>query len=143
MTYLLDVNVLIALMDPASSHHAVAQNWFGAVGSKSWATCPITQNGLIRIVGNPRYPNSPGSPRSIAELLAVFTRDPGHEFWNDDVTLTDTGKFDLTRLLTQGQVTDTYLLGLAISHGGMFATLDHRLLTDAVINGTSGLHLVR
>ncbi len=143
MTYLLDVSVLIALMDPASSHHAVTQNWFGAVGSKSWATCPITQNGLIRIVGNPRYPNSPGSPRSIAELLAVFTRDPGHEFWNDDVSLTDTGKFDLTRLLTQGQVTDTYLLGLAISHGGMFATLDHRLLTDAVINGTSGLHLVR
>jgi hypothetical protein len=143
VTYLLDVNVLIALIDPANSHHATAQNWFGAVGSQSWATCPITQNGLIRVVGNPRYPNSPGNPKAVAELLAMFVSDPGHEFWAEDISLMDASKFDVGRLLTVGQVTDSYLLGLAIANGGQLATLDRRLMPDAVIKGKSGLHLVR
>ena len=61
-TYLLDVNVLIALVDPAHVHHEPAHAWFSQQGSTSWATCPMTENGLLRIVGHPRYPNSPGSP---------------------------------------------------------------------------------
>lgn len=143
MTYLLDVNVLIALIDPVNSHHETAQNWFGTVGKKSWATCPITQNGVVRIVGNPRYPNSPGNPKIVAELLSKFVTDSGHEFWSEDINLLDSSRFDLERLLTAGQVTDSYLLALAIAHGGQLATLDRRLMTDAVLDGASGLHLVR
>lgn len=142
MTYLLDVNVLIALIDPAITHHAKAQDWFASVGRHAWATCPLTENGVIRIVGNPRYPNSPGSPKDVAELLALFTQTSGHEFWPDDISLLDHSKFDHSRLLNTSQVTDSYLLALAIAHGGQLATLDRRLLEDAVKNGAQGLHLI-
>ena len=142
MTYLLDVNVLIALMDPTIIHHETAQNWFASVGRQSWATCPLTQNGVIRIVGNSRYPNSPGSPRGVSERLERFTKDPGHEFWPDDISLLDNRRIDTERLLNASQITDSYLLALAIAHGGKLATLDRRLVTDAVRNGAQGLHLI-
>jgi toxin-antitoxin system PIN domain toxin len=138
----LDVNVLIALIDPAITHHVEAQNWFASVGRHAWATCPLTENGVIRIVGNPRYPNSPGSPKDVAELLSLFTQTPGHEYWPDDISLLDRGKFDFSRLLNASQVTDSYLLALAVSHGGQLATLDRRLIPDAVIDGAQGLHLI-
>lgn len=143
MTYLLDVNVLIALIDPIAVHHMEAQNWFASVGRHAWATCPLTENGVIRIVGNPRYPNSPGSPKFVAELLDLFTQTPGHEFWPDDISLLDRSKFDFDYLLNASQVTGSYLLALAMAHGGKLATLDRRLLTGAVRNGIQGLHLIQ
>ena len=63
--YLLDVNVLIALVDPAHVQHDAAHEWFARQGHKAWATCPLTENGLVRIVGHPRYPSSPGTPAAI------------------------------------------------------------------------------
>jgi len=142
LTYLLDVNVLIALMDPSNHLHGPAQNWFASTGRKSWSTCPLTENGVVRIIGNPRYPNSPGSARIVAELLKAFVADPGHEFWPDDISLLNDEKFDITRMLNSSQVTDSYLLGLAIAHGGEFATFDRRLIPDAVLGGVQGLHLI-
>lgn len=142
MTYLLDVSVLIALIDPVITHHVEAQNWFASVGRHAWATCPLTENGVIRIVGNPRYPNSPGSPKEVAELLTLFTQTAGHEFWPDDISLLDREKFDLQHLLNASQVTDSYLLALAIAHGGKLATFDRRLISNAVRNGAQGLHLI-
>jgi len=142
VTYLLDVNVLIALIDPAITHHMKAQNWFASIGRKAWATCPLTENGVIRIVGNPRYPNSPGSPREVAELLARFKEEPGHVFWPDDISILDQTKVDISRLSTTGQITDSYLLALAIAHGGQLATFDRRLIPDAVQNGAQGLYLI-
>ena len=142
MTFLLDVNVLIALIDSQNSQHKAAHNWFSGIGQKSWATCPLTENGVLRVVGNPRFPNSPGSPRTVAESLDSLLGLPGHKFWPDDISLLDRGKFDLRRLLTASQVTDSYLLGLAIAHGGQLATFDRRLIPDAVQNGAQGLHLI-
>ena len=69
-TFLLDVNILIALIDPAHMQHDQAHDWFARVGRRSFATCPVTENGLLRIVGHPKYPNSPGPPSSVAPLLA-------------------------------------------------------------------------
>jgi uncharacterized protein len=69
VTFLLDVNVLIALIDPTHVSHGDAHRWFTREGSASWATCPITGNGVLRIVGNPRYPNTPGSPAVVATVL--------------------------------------------------------------------------
>ena len=69
MVYLLDVNVLIALADPAHVQHEAAHGWFGSGGAASFATCPLTENGLLRIVGNHRYPNSPGTPAAAAGIL--------------------------------------------------------------------------
>lgn len=140
--FLLDVNVLIALIDPGHVQHDRAHKWFRDEGQKAWATCPFTENGVLRIVGHPRYPNSPGSPAAVAELLASFRELPGHEFWLDNVSLLDRKYVDTARLLDSAHVTDTYLLALARAHDGQLASLDHRLVTDAVIEGRRTLHLI-
>lgn len=142
MAFLLDVNVLIALIDPVHVQHDAAHEWFAAQGSSAWATCPLTENGVLRIVGHPRYPNSPGTPMAVAELMKGLRALPGHIFWPDDISLLDTEKLDATRLLTSAQVTDSYLLALACAHGGQLATFDRRLVTDAVRNGMQALHLI-
>jgi toxin-antitoxin system PIN domain toxin len=140
--YLLDVNVLVALIDPAHVQHDRAHDWFVSQGRKAWATCPLTENGVVRVVGHARYPNSPGTPAAVAELVAILRALGGHEFWSDDITLMDDQRIDTTRLLDSGQVTDTYLLALAVAHGGKLATFDRHLVTDAVMNGSKALHLV-
>lgn len=138
-TFLLDVNVLIALVDPSHVHHNIAHDWFADEGSASFATCPITENGLVRIVGNPRYPNSPGTPAIAAELLAGIRELAGHEFWPDDISLMDQRYFALGRLLSPAQLTDSYLLALARRREGMLATLDKKLTPDAVHDGKRAL----
>lgn len=141
--FLLDINVLIALIDPVHVQHNQAHAWFAAKGQKAWATCPLTENGVIRIVGHPRYPNSPGSPAAVAELLAEFRELPGHAFWPDDVSLLDRAQVNRARLLDSAHVTDSYLLALARAHHGQLATFDQRLVTDAVVMGRERLHLIR
>ena len=139
--FLLDVNVLIALIDPAHVQHDQAHKWFAESGHKAWATCPLTQNGVLRIVGNTRYPNSPGTPAAVAELMARFLALPGHKFWPDDVTLLGS-RVHTARLLDSGQVTDSYLLALAAAHGGKLATFARSLVTDAVVRGRESLHRI-
>ena len=140
--YLLDVNVLIALIDPAHVRHDQAHEWFGAEGQLAWATCPLTENGVLRIVGAARYPTSPGSPAAVAEVLRVLRGLMGHEFWPDDLTLLDSRLVNCDRLLDSSQVTDTYLLALAAAHGGKLATFDRHLVVDAVADGNKALQLL-
>jgi hypothetical protein len=140
--FLLDVNVLIALIDPAHVQHDRAHEWFATQGHHAWATCPITENGVLRIVGSARYPNSPGPPAAVAALIAGFLAQDSHEFWPDDVTLFDPQRIRSPRLLHSGQVTDSYLLALASAHGGKLATFDRLLVTDAVVNGAQALHMI-
>lgn len=141
-TFLLDVNVLVALIDPMHVQHDAAHEWFATQGKRAWATCPLTENGVLRIVGHVRYPNSPGTPAAVAQLLAGLCALPGHMFWPNDVSLLDAKKVDAARILTSGQVTDSYLLALACAHGGKLATFDRRLVTDAVRGSAQGLHLI-
>ena len=141
--YLLDVNVLIALIDPAHVRHDGAHHWFAAKGKKAWATCPITENGVLRIVGNSRYPSSPGSPAAVADILLVLRGLGSHEFWFDDISLLDRNAANATRLLNSAQVTDSSLLALAKAHGGQLATFDHQFVADAVVGGSSVLHNIR
>jgi toxin-antitoxin system PIN domain toxin len=142
VTFLLDVNVLIALFDPVHVAHEITHNWFSSISNQSWATCPLTENGVIRILGQPAYPNSPGPPSMVVPLIAQLRSLPGHEFWADDISLTDMSLIDPARLLTPGQVTDSYLLALAKFHQGKLATLDRRLSTAAVKDGNAVLHLI-
>lgn len=142
MTFLLDVNVLIALIDPAHTAHDAAHTWFTATGHTSWATCPLTENGVIRIVGHPRYPNAPGSPAIVAEIVGTLRRLPGHHFWPDNLSLVGSDRVDVTRILTSAQVTNSYLLVLAQAHGGRLATFDRRLSTAAVRDGQASLHRI-
>ena len=136
-TFLLDVNVLIALLDADHVHHRAATDWFAAEGSMSWSSCPITENGVIRILGGARYPNGPGSPAMVADVLRKYRAMSGHVFWPDDVSLMDEDIVARSRLLHASQLTDIYLLALAQSKSGLLATFDKRLVTSAVIDGSS------
>jgi predicted nucleic acid-binding protein len=102
----------------------------------------MTENGVLRIVGHPRYPNSPGTPAAVAEVMAELLALPGREFWPDDVTLFDVRHIHSARLLDSAQVTDSYLLALASAHGGKLATFDRRLVTVAVVNGAEAMQLI-
>lgn len=142
MTHLLDVNVLVALIDPAHVAHDSAHDWFETSGRQDWATCPMTENGVMRIVGHPKYPNTPGSPAVVASIVAKLRGLPGHKFWPDDLSLAGSDLVDPARILTSTQVTDTYLLALAKSNGGKLATFDRRLSAAAVKGGKASLHLI-
>ena len=142
MTYLLDVNVLVALIDPNHVGHDAAHHWFETIGAAAWATCPITENGVLRIVGNVKYPSTPGSPAEVATIVAQMRGLPGHQFWADDISLLDNEHVDATQLLTSAQVTDTYLLTLAVANKGKLATFDRRLSPKAVKGGKAALHLI-
>jgi len=142
LTHLLDVNVLIALVDPRHVFHQAANEWFQREARASWATCPITENGLVRIVGSSRYRNPIGPPSEIMDLLARLRDMPGHVFWPDSLSLADATLIDAAALRSADQITDTYLLALAVANGGRLATFDRRLSPTAVTGGQAALRVI-
>jgi len=140
--FLLDVNVLISLIDPAHVQHDQVHEWFGRVGHKAFATCPITENGLLRIVGHPKYPNSPGPPSTVVAALAAIRSLPGHVFWPDSISLVDSELVSSDLLTSHSRVTDSYLLALARANKGRLATMDQKLATEVVADGKATLALI-
>lgn len=140
--FLLDVNVLIALVDPAHMQHDQAHNWFARTGYKGFATCPITENGLLRIVGHPRYPNSPGPPSVVAQSLAAIRTLPGHEFWPDSISIADSAHVAPAHLSSYARVTDSYLLALAQANGGRLATMDRKLATEVLPQDSKSIDFI-
>ena len=140
--FLLDVNVLIALIDPAHVQHDGVHDWFARVGKTSFATCPITENGLLRIVGHPKYPSSPGPPSVVMQLLVAIRALPGHAFWPDKISFAESEHFDSALLSSHSRVTDSYLLALAKANGGRLATMDPKLSTEVVPNGVKAIELI-
>ena len=140
MSALLDVNVLIALLDADHSLHARATQWFTAHARRGWASCPITQNGCLRIMSHPNYPNAlPVS--AVMERLAEASASAFHEFWADDLSLLDANISIPTRIHGPRQITDLYLLALAVRHRGQFVTFDASVDTEA-IKGAGEKHLL-
>lgn len=139
--YLLDINVLLALTDPAHVHHEPSHQWFAEKGRNGWATCPITENGFIRIASHPKYPNRPGDVSAVREILRQVCNAPGHHFWSEDVSILDI--LNSETVIPHSQVTDVYLLGLAESKGGKLATLDRHIRADEVRNGPQSLELIK
>ena len=131
MRSLLDVNVLIALLDADHASHGTALAWFAEHGKAGWASCPITQNGCVRIMSHPAYPNAP-SVAQVTDRLRAATRHPAHEFWADDRSLLDERLVDTTRVHGPRQLTDVYLLALAVHHNGRMVTFDAGIALDAV-----------
>src|SRR3989338_6665630 len=131
MRALLDVNVLIALLDAGHVHHGLATSWMESEISHGWASCPLTQNGCIRIMSQPKYPGSLAAAQ-VADRLAEAANSPDHEFWPAGGNMFSGGVLDWSRVLGHRQVTDVYLLALAVHHGGRFVTLDRRIALDAV-----------
>lgn len=128
---LLDVNVLVALTDARHVHHDLVHQWFGRQVRHGWATSPITQNGLVRIISDPRYVGAGLLLAPALTYLQNLTRAPGHTFWPDDVSLTE-ARFNHRSFQGHRQLTDAYLLGLAEHHDGLLATLDRGLTTTAL-----------
>ena len=140
MRLLLDVNVLVALLDEAHIHHAVAQNLIAQPKLKI-ATCALTENGVLRVLNLPGYSSyGPAGFEAVRTQLAQLCQDMDHEFWPCDVTLKDDSKIDWSRVMGHNQITDVYLLALAVAHGGALATLDHRVALTAV-RGAQAKHL--
>jgi toxin-antitoxin system PIN domain toxin len=131
MRSLLDVNVLIALLDADHSLHSRAADWLATNGRRGWASCPITQNGCVRIMSHPAYPNAIPVV-ALTERLRDATADPSHEFFADVVSLLDDAAIDSARIHTPRQITDTYLLALAVANGARFVTFDRGIALSAV-----------
>jgi hypothetical protein len=128
---LLDVNVLIALLDAAHIGHAQAHQWLADHAAAGWASCPITQNGCIRIMSQPAYPGALAAAEVASRLMEAAQHD-SHRFWPDDISLLAPGVVDWQRVLGHRQVTDNYLLALAVRHKGCFVTFDARVQLSAV-----------
>lgn len=129
---LLDVNVLVALFDPDHVHHEAAHAWFALNRGVGWATCPLTENGVVRVLSNPAYGAEPERPGALLARLRSFCASGGHVFWLDDVTLRSARALRAGAALSHGTLTDVYLLALALAHGGRLATFDRRIPVAAV-----------
>jgi len=132
---LFDVNVLIALLDSDHASHDSALDWFATQTREGWASCPITQNGCIRIMSNPAYPN-PLPVQAVVQRLAEACHQNIHEFWPDAVSLLNSYVVDATRIHGPRQLTDIYLLALAVAHEGRLVTFDAGIPLAAVRNAT-------
>ena len=140
MRALLDVNVLISLLDVDHVSHHDAQRWMSEHGDRGWSTCPVTQNGCLRIMSGRGYSN-PFAISDIVRQLRTAVGHPLHEFWPDEVSLIDPARVNEARILGPSQLTDLYLLALAVSRRGRFVTFDRRITTTAVI-GARPEHLL-
>jgi toxin-antitoxin system PIN domain toxin len=141
MRALLDVNVLIALLDAAHVHHTAARTWLETHIENGWASCPITQNGCIRILSQANYPGSQVAA-IIAARLAEAANTSWHEFWADDLSLLNQGTLDWRYILGSRQLTDSYLLALAVHRGGRLVTFD-RSIPLLAVPGAEDRHLVQ
>lgn len=139
--YLLDVNVLVALFDPGHIHHDTVHHWFAAHGVAGWASCPLTENGFVRVLSNPAYPGRRTTVADAAARLLEFAEGTAHVFWSDDVSLLDPERFDIRALGGHRGITDAYLLGLAVRNSGALVTLDQGIRRDAV-RGAEPQHIV-
>jgi toxin-antitoxin system PIN domain toxin len=140
MTYLLDANTLIAMGDSNHVHHRRVQDWFHRERGRAWATCPLTENAFLRIVGATSYPGTIGEPQILRTLLERMCAFPGHQFWEDSVSLRDATVFP--ELPGSKHLTDIYLLALAVAKGGKLATLDRRIDPATVPGGGQAYFLI-
>ena len=135
---LLDVNVLVALFDPDHVHHEAAHAWFAESRGSGWATCPITENGLVRVLANPAYGLERQPPLAIVRHLRSFCASGGHVFWPDEVSLREPHVLRECAAVPHSALTDVYLLALATARGGRLATFDRRIPLGAVAGAAKG-----
>jgi uncharacterized protein len=133
------VNVLLALLDRDHVDHDLARAWLETQAEFGWASCALTQNGFVRVISQPRYP-SPVAVSQAITRLGQATATELHQFWPCSVSLLDPAVVDASRLHGSRQVTDAYLLALAVAHQGCLATFDRGVPVSAVI-GAGPEHL--
>lgn len=140
---LLDVNVLVALFFADHVHHDIAHDWFADHRAHGWATCPLTENGLVRVACQQPSDEVLVRPVDVIGHVERFCRDKHHHAWTDTVSLTDASLFAAEFIRGHKQVTDVYLLGLAKKMGGRLATFDRTIPVKAVRGATAdSLHVI-
>jgi toxin-antitoxin system PIN domain toxin len=127
---LLDVNVLVALAWPAQESHSLVRTWFAGIREEGWATCSVTQGGLVRVLSTPALKTNL-KPAAAIRILEESTRDPFHHFWTEEPGFLPLVVPFADRLQGHRQVTDAFLLALAIRNQGRLATLDRGILALA------------
>ena len=141
MIALLDASVLVALGDAGHVHGDAALRFFAREAvAGGWATCPTTENAFLRILSHPSYPRTLGSTTEARRVLARLLAAPGHQFWPDDLTLTDERLHP--QLPGSKHLTDHFLLALAVKHGGRLATFDTGINSALVPGGPAALHVI-
>jgi toxin-antitoxin system PIN domain toxin len=141
MIHLLDVNVLIALSDVSHPHADAALRFFEKQAVREgWATCPLVENAFIRILGRPGYPGGPGSTGEARRMLLSLLNAPGHQFWPDTLSFSDLRMFP--DIPTSPNLTDLYLLALAVKRGGRLATFDHAMDPSLLPNGREAYYQI-
>jgi hypothetical protein len=125
--FLLDANVLIALAWPDHEFHRRVVTWFARNSRQGWATCPITQSAFVRILSNPTFSPRALSPRNALAALEMNVKLPSHRFWPDQISMTDVFQQLGGRIAGHRQITDAYLLVLAVHHRGRLATMDESI----------------
>jgi hypothetical protein len=137
---LFDANLLIAMADHDHEHHDAAIAFQAKVRPDGWVTCPLTENAFLRIVGHPSYPKGPGSPNAARELLKGMTSQPGHLFWPDSISLCDLRSYPT--LPSSKNLTDYYLLALAVRKRAMLATFDRRIDPSLLEGGPDAYQVI-
>ena len=133
MRALLDVNVIIALFDPDHAFHERAHAWWAANSKRGWASCPLTENGAVRIMSRSTYSQTAQfTPGDLISRLRQLAAQSNHEFWPDEISLRDANIFDAERIHNSRQLTDLYLLALAVAHRGRLITFDEGISLSGV-----------
>lgn len=141
MTALLDVNALIALVDSDHVGHQAIRTWFIKHHRSGWATCPLTENGMIRVLSQASYPSGQRTPAEVVQVLNALKKAfaDTHQFWPDDISIADDSVFDAALIVGTKQVTDTYLLGLAAHRKGVMVSFDRALSWHSVKGASARL----
>lgn len=133
MIALLDVDVLVALFDPTHLHHETAHVWLEGNRASGWATCPITENGFLRVVSHPDYPGRRVTASDALERLCAFADSEDHHFWPDSTSLRRGSRVDTRLLDGYDHVRGAYLLLLAVENEGRLVTFDTDVPLEAVV----------
>jgi len=139
---LLDINVLLALADEGHEFHDAAWRWFPSARRDGWATCPLTENGFVRILGHPGHPSGLGSVAAARNVLESLCGAAGHSFWPDHLSLRNRRQFPQLDAAGAKTLTDLYLLALAGAKNGRFVTFDRRIPAKMVTGGAKALHVL-
>jgi len=141
LTWLFDVNVLIAIVDPTHVFHSTIHAWLQRHGKATWSSCPITENGMIRVLSQPAYRGTRRTPAEAIALLRAMKQSPSwtHRFWADDYSISDPASVAAERLVTPGQITDVYLAALAMRKGGKLVTFDQAIPWQSIPGGSAKL----
>jgi predicted nucleic acid-binding protein len=105
-------------------HYRATQIWFDAVGKKNWGVCPLTEAGFIRVTTNPAYRGPNRTVHQASAILSELAKHSGYRYWPITQPWSVLTMPFSARILGHQQITDAYLLGLAIKESGTLVTFD-------------------